>query len=371
SQSKAIYRFAGFARSFCSGVAEATSVLLSGILLRTRHGNARDRLNPLEHFNDREFLMRYRFGKTTVVSLLESLPLEASDLPLSPMLQLLMALRFYGDGTFQLATGNLVNVSQATVCRVIERVSRVLAASLFPRLVQFPESAADFDRRMLEFYEIGNFPGVSGCIDCTHVKIKGPGGPNGEVFRNPKGFFSINCSCPQAIAGPQLQFFDFVASWPGSVHNSRIFDNSRARVLYEHRRVPGLLLGDAAYACMSFLLTPLSSPGAANSPEGRYQAAHLKTRNSVERAFDAFKRRFPCLDMRLQYKGERSATIITACAALHNLACLRKEPCPPAPPAPPVARRRRRPHILPSPPEPVDTVNGSRTRTRIIAQCFQ
>uniref|UniRef100_A0A6B0V8K9 Putative nuclease harbi1 n=1 Tax=Ixodes ricinus TaxID=34613 RepID=A0A6B0V8K9_IXORI len=323
----------------------------------------RDRLNPLEHFNDREFLTRYRFGKTTVVSLLESLPLEATGLPLSPMLQLLIALRFYGAGT--LATGDLVNVSQATVCRVIERVSRVLAASLFPRLVKFPESAADFDQRMLEFYQIGNFPGVSGCIDCTHVKIKGPGGPDGEVFRNRKGFFSINV---QAITGPQLQFFDLVASWPGSVHDSRIFDNSRARVLYEHRRVPGLLLGDAAYACMSFLLTPLSSPGAANSPEGRYQAAHLKTRNSVERAFDAFKRRFPCLDMRLQYKGEKSATIITACAALHNLARLRKEPCPPPPP---VARQRRRPHILPSPLEPVDTVNGSRTRTRIIAQCFQ
>ncbi|KAG0424473.1 hypothetical protein HPB47_028313 [Ixodes persulcatus] len=69
----------------------------------------RDRLNPLEHFNDREFLMRYRFRKTTVVSLLESLPLEAGDrgLPLSPMLQLLIALRFYGAGTFQLATGDL------------------------------------------------------------------------------------------------------------------------------------------------------------------------------------------------------------------------------------------------------------------------
>ncbi|CAN7945796.1 unnamed protein product [Ixodes hexagonus] len=221
---------------------------------------------------------------------------------------------------------------------------------------------------MREFYEIGSFPGVSGCIDCTHVKIKGPGGPDGEVYRNRKGFFSINV---QAITGPQLQIFDLVASWPGSVHDSRIFDSSRARVLYEHQRVPGLLLGDAGYACMSFLLTPLTSPGAANSPEGRYQAAHLKTRNSVERAFGVFKRRFPCLDMRLQYKAERSATIITACAALHNLARLRKEPCPPAPPPPPVPRRRRGPHILPSPPEPVDTINGSRTRTRLIARCFQ
>ncbi|KAG0412993.1 hypothetical protein HPB47_009857 [Ixodes persulcatus] len=284
----------------------------------------RDRLNPLEHFNDWEFLVRYRFTKSTVVSLLQCLPLEASEssrgLPLSPMLQLLVALRFYGAGTFQVVTGDLVNVSQPTVCRVIERVSRVLAETLFPRLVDFPEG-----------------------------------------------------DCDEAITGPQLQFFDLVARWPGSVHDSRIFDNSRARVLYENERIPGLLLGDAGNACMSFLLTPLANPGVANSPKGRYQAAHLKTRNSVERAFGVFKRRFPCLDMRLQYKAERSALIITACAALHNLARLRKEPCPPALPPPPVPRRRRRlrPHVLPSPPDPVDTINGSLKRTQIIALCFQ
>ncbi|CAN7949971.1 unnamed protein product, partial [Ixodes pacificus] len=186
-----------------------------------------------------------------------------------------------------------------------------------PRLVDFPEG--DCDEVMRDFYNIGKFPSVTGCIDCTHVKIKGPGGPNGEVFRNRKGFFSLNV---QAITGPQLQFFDIVARWPGSVHDSRIFDNSRARVLYENQRIPGLLLGDAGYACMSFLLTPLTSPVASitNAAPYRYQAAHLKTRNSVERAFGVFKRRFPCLDMRLQYKAERSALIITACAALHKLA---------------------------------------------------
>ncbi|KAG0443775.1 hypothetical protein HPB47_014541 [Ixodes persulcatus] len=134
----------------------------------------RDRLNPLEHFNEHEFLI-----------LLESLPLEASDrgLPLSPMLQLLIALRFYGAGTFQLALG------------------------------------ASRKRR---------FAGSSS--ECR----------------------------------------------------GRIFDNSRARALYEHGRVPGLLLGDAAYACTSFLLTPLTSPGAANSPEGSH--AHLLYFQSLDDA---------------------------------------------------------------------------------------
>ncbi|KAM7290344.1 putative nuclease HARBI1 [Ixodes scapularis] len=156
----------------------------------------RDRLNPLEVFNDREFLARYRFTKATVASLLESLSLEecASNrgLPVPPMLQLLIALRFYGAGTFQVVTGDLVAVSQPTVCRVVERVSRLIAGTLFRRLVKFPSTATDFDRVMLEFYALKKFPGVTGCIDCTHVRIKGPGGPDGEVYRNRKGYFSIN-----------------------------------------------------------------------------------------------------------------------------------------------------------------------------------
>lgn len=45
---------------------------------------------------------------------------------------------------------------------------------------------------MLEFYQIGCFPGITECIDCTHVRIKSPGSDTAEVFHNAKGVFSIN-----------------------------------------------------------------------------------------------------------------------------------------------------------------------------------
>ncbi|KAL1473955.1 hypothetical protein MTO96_038341, partial [Rhipicephalus appendiculatus] len=45
---------------------------------------------------------------------------------------------------------------------------------------------------MVGFYRIAKFPGVTGCIDCTHIRIKAPGGPDGEVYRNRNGYFSIN-----------------------------------------------------------------------------------------------------------------------------------------------------------------------------------
>lgn len=155
----------------------------------------RDRQNPMEHFDDGEFLSRYRFSKPAVLELLSMLPLhrypDGRGSPVPPLLRLLIALRFYGAGTFQVVTGDLVNVSQPTVSRVVSTVSAVIAATLFPALVKFPE-ARDIHRVMHAFYGIAQFPGVTGCIDCTHVRIKSPGGEHAEVFRNRKGYFSFN-----------------------------------------------------------------------------------------------------------------------------------------------------------------------------------
>ncbi|CAN7938606.1 unnamed protein product [Ixodes hexagonus] len=131
------------------------------------------------------------------------------------------------------------------------------------------------------------------------------------------------------------------------------------------------------HACFPFLMTPLADPGPASTPGGRYNKAHIKTRNSVERAFGVWKLRFPCLDMRLQHKPRRAVQIITACAALHNLGCLRKEPLPPPPPAPAVRARRRiarrranRPVHLPPVGRVTDSLTGMQTREHLIQRSF-
>lgn len=105
-----------------------------------------DRLNPMEIYNDAQFLRRYRFTKATVQELLSLLPLkETGDkrgLPLTTMLQLLVTLRFYAAGTFQSVTGDLVHVSQATVCRTVNEVTTLIAKKLFRKLVHFPEPSS-------------------------------------------------------------------------------------------------------------------------------------------------------------------------------------------------------------------------------------
>lgn len=92
------------------------------------------------------------------------------------------------------------------------------------------------------FYEIADFPGVVGCLGCTHIKIKNPGGNAAEVFRNREGWFSMNV---QAVVGPDLQFFNLVARWPGSTQDSFIYNSSSLKQRIDSGELQGILLGDS------------------------------------------------------------------------------------------------------------------------------
>ena len=55
-----------------------------------------------------------------------------------------------------------------------------------------------------------------------------------------------------------------------------------------------VLLGDLAYPLTDWLLTPfnVAAIGNADGPRGKYNKKHILTRNHVERAFGALKKRF-------------------------------------------------------------------------------
>ena len=52
----------------------------------------------------------------------------------------------------------------------------------------------------------------------------------------------------QAVCSHELKYTNFVARWPGSVHDSRIFRNSRSCAKFENHDYKGILLGDSGYA---------------------------------------------------------------------------------------------------------------------------
>lgn len=219
------------------------------------------RRNDYVSLSEEQFLERYRISKIVAAKVLQEIEdrLEYPtnrNLPLTPMQQLLVGLRFYASGSFQLTVGDTVGISKATASRVVSRVSAAIA-SLRPQYIVFPREE-DRARIIQDFYNIANFPGVLGAIDCTHVKIQSPGGNMGEIFRNRKGYFSVNV---QTICDSKLLIRDIVARWPGSAHDSTIFNNSHIRAEYEMGRIAnGILLGDNVYPLRKYLLTPFLNP---------------------------------------------------------------------------------------------------------------
>ncbi|XP_016661993.1 putative nuclease HARBI1 [Acyrthosiphon pisum] len=184
--------------------------------------------NPIEFFNDTQFFERFRFPKCIVLDILLPIVLknikpviDLRGLPISPIMKLLTALRFYASGCYQRVNGDMYGISQPTISRIVKEISTALCHSL-QTWVKFPsiESITEIKN---QFYQIAQFPGVTMVMDCTHIQISSPGGEKSEFYRNRKGWMSLNV---QLIAGPKLQIFDVVARWPGSAHDSRIFENS-------------------------------------------------------------------------------------------------------------------------------------------------
>ncbi|XP_039302440.1 putative nuclease HARBI1 [Solenopsis invicta] len=81
-----------------------------------------------------------------------------------------------------------------------------------------------------------------------------------------------------------------------------------------------MLIGDAEYPSLSFLLMPINNP--VTDKEISYNIILNRTRGIVERTFGVWKRRFPCLSKGLSTKLLTSTTIIVGCAVLHNLSLI-------------------------------------------------
>ena len=283
----------------------------------------RERKDPLSHYDDIEFKARFRLSKERVrqlVQLIEPDIKEESDAnnALSPSMQVLLALRFLATGTFQRMLGDEVGVARTTVGRKVHKCIQAIAA-LRPRFIRFPESRQEIAETKRSFHEIAGFPGVISVVDGTHVRIQCPSGPNGELYRNRKGFHSLNV---QATCDASYRFTSVVARWPGSTHDARIWDNSGVQQkaqdhFLQHR---GLILGDAGYACTNSLLTPLREGQARTQAEKEYNKAHKKTRCIIERSFGILKKKFPCLSLGLRFNPTRCGNTVVAAMVIYNMA---------------------------------------------------
>ena len=140
------------------------------------------------------------------------------------------------------------------------------------------------------------------------------------TFVNRKQFYSINV---QAVFENDAFITNIVPRWPGSTHDSRIFDNSNISDILRDGAIDGILVGDSGYAYRAYLMTPILEPK--NAGEVRSNTAHRRTRCVIERCFGLLKRRFQCLRLGLRTALTYTLVIIVATAVLHNFALMHRQ----------------------------------------------
>ena len=97
--------------------------------------------NPMEALTECEFYSRFRLCKDIVAAIAPELVVELlreCGRGLTPLLQLLIALRYYVTGAYQMMVSDTMNVSEASVSRSVSRVSSAIRARLSPRYIIFP-----------------------------------------------------------------------------------------------------------------------------------------------------------------------------------------------------------------------------------------
>ena len=227
----------------------------------------RDRRNHFDTLTEAELISRYRFDRAGIMELVRITEADlqhptARNHALTPLQQVMVALRFYATGSMQIVVGDTIIVSQPTVSRAIRAVSVALARRI-NNFVHFPEGN-ELIRNQESFHEMAHFPGVVGLIDGTHIRIQAPSEHEDE-YVNRKNFHSINV---QVIVDSNCNIINAVVKWPGSTHDSRILRESAIGRELEARRKRGILLADSGYPCRPWILTPFLNP--ANAAQARY-----------------------------------------------------------------------------------------------------
>jgi len=139
-----------------------------------------------------------------------------------PETQLISAMSFFRSGSFQYVEGTVGGTSQSTVSRVIERISTYVCLNMNENWIRFPSSVSELNSVKQAFFDISGVPNIGGVIDGSHVGIKSPS-DNESAFVNRKGIHAINC---QLVCAPNNSFTDAVVKWPGSTHDSFMWNNS-------------------------------------------------------------------------------------------------------------------------------------------------
>ncbi|XP_021373738.1 protein ANTAGONIST OF LIKE HETEROCHROMATIN PROTEIN 1-like [Mizuhopecten yessoensis] len=230
---------------------------------------------------------------------------------------LLMGLWYLGSQETVRSIADRFDVSLSTFNDHNRRLLDVFTLHLKTKFISWP-ARADYRAIIDNFQQMKGFPDVLGAIDGTHIRIKPPH-EHAPDYINRKKFHSILL---QGVCRENRMFTDINVGWPGRVHDARVLKNSQIWLNGPVFCGRHHLLGDGAYPCKHWLLTPYRDNGHLQRDMVKYNRALSGTRVVIENTFGILKGRF----RRLQFvdmvdNGYICKVIVTACI-LHNMCIL-------------------------------------------------
>ena len=173
-----------------------------------------------------------------------------------------------------------------------------------------------------EEFGLPNVPlGVDGTLINLSAKPRAEECPPGMT---PDKFYSGHKKCiginVQVVGNARHMIRDIVVQWPGSVHDSRIWRNSRAKTLIEQQR-EFAITADSAYPLTTTCLKPFAQGAKPTAAHEEFNGAQSRLRNAcTEKKFGHVKSRFRIMRSGIDTRLEKAQMIIISCLVLNNMA---------------------------------------------------
>lgn len=213
------------------------------------------------YFEEGDTRPDFRLSRASIASLLALLQQERHH-GWGPTIEVLVFLFWLASGAYYRVVCRAFDMPKTTVHNFVHRVCLCIVG-VTSQVIKVPSTEEERRELSLGFSRLGGhevFQKAMGAIDGCHIRIKGPGEPHAQCYRNRKLFMSYQL---QAVCDHAGRFIDVFIGYPGSVHDARVL---RSSYLFRNATYPPpgtFLLGDGGYPCLERpigLITPFKNP---------------------------------------------------------------------------------------------------------------